>query len=255
MTESMPTSPSDSCPVCGKKIEYYEFDSFGRHFRIPKPCTCRLEKEDIKAQEFEVKQRRIRIESKLAGSGLGPKFQKCTFESWERSDATDKVYGIVKSYAEKFNKDVKNGIVVYGKCGNGKSHLVAAVVNYLIQKGYVGIFQNVPILLSRLRSAERENESEILHTLTRADILVLDDLGAYKWTGWREEIIYMIINNNYYYEKPILATSNLSPDELAENIGERSMDRLMEMCVFVENPGESYRKKIAVERIKKMRGS
>ena len=84
-----------------------------------------------------------------------------------------------------------------------------------------------------------------MRALTRADLLVLDDAGAEKWTEWTEPTLYTIIDERYSYCKPLIITTNSTLDELEKKIGDRAMDRVLEMCEIVENTGESYRKMIA----------
>ncbi len=44
------------------------------------------------------------------------------------------------------------------------------------------------------------------------------------------EQLYSIVNARYEAERPIVATTNLMPDELAEQLGARIVSRLVEMC-------------------------
>jgi len=48
----------------------------------------------------------------------------------------------------------------------------------------------------------------------------------------------------------VIATTNCRLEELEERIGSRTFDRLLEMCVLVENRATSYRKEEAFKRIK-----
>jgi DNA replication protein DnaC len=52
--------------------------------------------------------------------------------------------------------------------------------------------------------------------------------------------------------KPIIFTANYSLKELIEDRGmaKRSVDRIMEMCEILKLNGESYRRKVSLEREK-----
>jgi DNA replication protein DnaC len=79
----------------------------------------------------------------------------------------------------------------------------------------------------------------------RADLLILDDLGAEKPTEWALEKIYQLVNLRYESLRPMIATTNLDLNSLERLLGERTFGRLIEMCLPVEVSGEDYRRKIA----------
>jgi DNA replication protein DnaC len=76
----------------------------------------------------------------------------------------------------------------------------------------------------------------------RADLLVLDDLGASKSTEWTEEINYRLVNHRYENELPTLFTSNVPPKELIGVLGMRVASRLVEMTTRVPLDGEDRRR-------------
>jgi DNA replication protein DnaC len=47
---------------------------------------------------------------------------------------------------------------------------------------------------------------------------VIDDLGAQYSTPWALEQIYLLVDSRYQHRRPIVATSNLNPEELAEQL-------------------------------------
>jgi DNA replication protein DnaC len=73
------------------------------------------------------------------------------------------------------------------------------------------------------------------------DILVLDDMGAEKTSGWVNDRLYAIINHRYERKKTTIITSNHSNIELQEQVGNRIYSRLNEMCDWKLFDGEDYR--------------
>ena len=61
-------------------------------------------------------------------------------------------------------------------------------------------------------------------------ILHIDDLGAEKQTEWVLEQLYALINERYERRSPIVVTTNLSQEQLEQQIGERTVSRLIEIC-------------------------
>lgn len=79
------------------------------------------------------------------------------------------------------------------------------------------------------RPRPRVDPEEEFNRLARTGLLVLDDLGAAKATEWTEEITYRLINRRYQDCQPTIVTSNVTPKNLAEALGERVASRLREM--------------------------
>jgi DNA replication protein DnaC len=84
----------------------------------------------------------------------------------------------------------------------------------------------------------------------RADLLVLDDIGAEKTTEWVEETMNLIVNTRYNERRLTIFTSNFldipddaEPTSLVFRIGHRMRSRLHEMCEFVQMDGADYRER------------
>jgi len=99
-----------------------------------------------------------------------------------------------------------------------------------------------------LKARHFEALSSILEKYTDADALLLDDLGTEKITEFVRETIFVLIDRFYRNEKLLIVTSNFNLGDLAERLGERTADRLVEMCQAVMFTGSSFRHQIAAER-------
>jgi DNA replication protein DnaC len=71
---------------------------------------------------------------------------------------------------------------------------------------------------------------DLVDRLAGVDLLHLDDVGAERQTEWVLEQLYSIVNARYEDQKAVVVTTNLDPDELATQIGKRTVSRLIEMC-------------------------
>src|SRR5918998_700043 len=71
---------------------------------------------------------------------------------------------------------------------------------------------------------------ELFRRLCEVDLLHLDDLGAERRTEWVLEQLYSIINERWQDERAVVVTTNLDLDELREQVGWRTVSRLMEIC-------------------------
>ena len=197
-------------------------------------------------QEREKQAKQERLNKLLKGSGLGKRFKDCTLNNWKKRKGTEQAFEEALAYSNNLKEQIEagKGMIIFGNPGNGKSHLVAAIVNQAVKLGNVAVFERVPRLLAKIRSTYSGgtvSEEEIITALIKADLLVLDDLGAEKCSEWTEQSLYTIIDERYTEGLPVIATTNTDLEELERKIGPRSMDRLLEMCEIVENRGTSYR--------------
>ena len=84
---------------------------------------------------------------------------------------------------------------------------------------------------------------EIIEQAKKVELLVLDDLGAEKPSEWVVEKLFQVVNYRYNEMLPTIFTSNLSPEELENRIGERTVARIIEMAKVIRMVGKNLRNK------------
>jgi DNA replication protein DnaC len=184
---------------------------------------------------------------------IDARFEVKTFDTFKpgRSRKRKDVLQAARAFVQSFNFKNKSapprGLCLEGPVGCGKTHIAVAILKEIIEKGYSGLYYNMVDLLADIRATYETSsvlsEKEIIDEILEPDLLVLDDLGAERTSGWVNERLYMIINRRYVSCKPVVLTTNLSLDELTEKLGERTASRLCEICEwFTGFPDEDYRK-------------
>lgn len=241
----------------------------------PEPCDCEKgqaaqaaieeERRQKKAEEEEkerAEQQRQRIKRIIGASGIGKRFLNRRFDNFMTSPLTESSYKIARGYANNFKhiqKDPesqeKNGLLITGPKGTGKTHLAAAIANQLMAEGVPVIFATMIDLLAKIKSSFESNganEEQIMRLYKTADLLIIDDIGKEQPTQWALAKIYQIINARYEDYKPVIITSNYSPAELVERMtpnggdkqtADATIDRIMEMTYIVPLAGDSWRTK------------
>ncbi|MCX7919040.1 MAG: ATP-binding protein [bacterium] len=196
------------------------------------------------AMECECK-RRANTVMRLIAANIPPMYREKSLETFKtNTKAREKVFELAKKYIEDYTAN-QRGLLFWGKCGTGKSHLAVAILKALIHKGYTGLFYNTITLLDAIRATyDSSDESatwDLIDRVCDTDILVLDDLGAEKTSGWVNERLYAIVNKRYENRKTTIVTTNRDIPELKEQIGDRIYSRLVEMCFSIPFEGKDYR--------------
>jgi DNA replication protein DnaC len=104
----------------------------------------------------------------------------------------------------------------------------------------------------------KTTEMQVLDPVVEIDILLLDDLGAWKITDWMNDTLFYILNSRYLARRPTLITTNFQDvsareaveadrlvrrEYLVDRIGQRLRSRLTEMCLKVPLDGEDFRER------------
>ncbi|MCZ6468437.1 MAG: ATP-binding protein [Thermodesulfobacteriota bacterium] len=150
----------------------------------------------------------------------------------------------------------KDGFLLMGPSGLGKTHLAVGTISELTLKhGVKCLFKDFFYLLSDLKQAYSEGtpENDVILPLIEADVLVIDELGKGRSNEWELNILDQLISKRYNASKKTLITTNFVTYDLAKEIGdnheilevrvgERIASRLHEMCEFLYLQGRDYRK-------------
>ena len=156
----------------------------------------------------------------------------------------------------RFYPDVKAGLLLSGPAGIGKTHLAVAALHHILFERRIAVrarFENVPQLLSELQGAWKDpslTEEARLATVTRAEIVVLDQLGAGLGNPRMEERLLYVLNRCFHTGNFLICTTAFPvraaklEKGLAEQITVRGVSLLREACRFVQMRGEDYRDKV-----------
>ncbi len=144
------------------------------------------------------------------------------------------------------------GLWFFGGVGTGKTTLAMLVSSSALEAGHSVAIYSLPRLLAEIRETfESDREGSYTHLmdrLTEVDLLHVDDVGAEKTSAWVLEQLYAIVNARYEAERAMLITTNLERGALAEQIGERTVSRLEEMCDVCPFFGRDRRRFEVVDR-------
>lgn len=195
---------------------------------------------------LDMEYKRKRAEKLLGQSGLGKRFAQRRFETFQVTAETKPAYDACMAFCDNFSEDSK-GIRLVGNYGCGKTHLTAAIIHRLAERGIGGIFVVVPELLRAIRrgfNQANEDSDRLVKLTEEAPLLVLDDLGAEKPSDWVREQLYVIINRRYENMLPTIITTNCSMQELVDRVGQRTVSRIIEMTTPYKITASDYRLRV-----------
>jgi DNA replication protein DnaC len=137
-------------------------------------------------------------------------------------------------------------VLIVGPTGTGKTHAAYGAARRYVRTGQRFVACTVAAdLYARLRPRHGQDSEEVFERYLKAQVLLVDDLGAAKSSDWTDEINYRLFNHRYDAQLPTIVTSNAAPRDLAGIVGERVASRLAEMAELVVLKGNDRRRKAA----------
>ncbi len=142
--------------------------------------------------------------------------------------------------------DRAENVLVFGKSGSGKTHLLCAIGQELIRQGRTVLFSTCSLLVQELLIAKRDLKlSRVIKRLSKCDALIIDDIGYVQQSREEMEVLFTLLAERYE-RGSVLLTSNL-PFSKWEQIFKDPMttaaaiDRLVHHSAILELNVGSYR--------------
>ena len=142
--------------------------------------------------------------------------------------------------------DRRENILAFGNPGSGKTHLLCAIGQALIQAGRPVYFTPCSLLVQQLLRAKQELKLDrLINRLGKCDAVIIDDIGYVQHNREEMEVLFTLLAQRYE-RGSIMLTSNL-PFSKWERIFKDPMttaaaiDRLVHHSIILELNIDSYR--------------
>ncbi|MDO5733926.1 MAG: ATP-binding protein [Eubacteriales bacterium] len=174
--------------------------------------------------------------------------------------AAEDFLAFAKDYVKDFTEGAMN-LFFYGDPGTGKTYLLAAIANALLQEGYIVSYLTADRffqIMSKKRFLEQNfNPNPVEQDLNRrqlellqsAALLIIDDLGIENPNAANYSELFQLFERRARGQKPLLIGSNISPDEFRENYDERLSSRLVGSFDLIQLMGPDLRVLAAQRRL------
>lgn len=137
----------------------------------------------------------------------------------------------------------RRGMILHGSNGVGKS-LICTKILPVIFKHYMNIQSNLE-LISCVKATEIEHLFDKELPLQYSKILIIDDVGAESissYYGTKRDFVSELVDMCEDMGRLLIITTNLTPNEIGERYGLRTLDRLHSITHSFTIEHESMRK-------------
>jgi DNA replication protein DnaC len=157
-----------------------------------------------------------RAERVLRAAEIPTKYANCRIDNYITSEenpylqlAFVKATGYVDQY---YTQATPKGLLFQGGPGLGKTHLAVGIIRRLIElKSVSCFFCNFAGELQRIRdSMSTHNTLTLPRLVYDAEVLILDDFGAQRWSSWVQDQMSNVISNRYDNGRATIITTNLT---------------------------------------------
>lgn len=192
--------------------------------------------------------------SRALSAVIPRRYRGLSFDRPPVSEMPEPIVRQVRAYVRHLDEQLAEGRGLWftGSVGTGKTTLAMLISSAALDAGHTVAIYSLPRLLAEIRATfddERPGSyTSLLDRLTDVDLLHVDDLGAEKTSAWVLEQLYSIVNARYEAARAVLITTNLQREALSEQIGERTVSRLEEMCEILPLTGADRRKVVIGDR-------
>lgn len=244
------------CKKCGERIDGNPIGGkkgFTHSFIYHRQCRCDREEEERRIAEEKAAEI---IRLKKICFRTSNNLMKCSFE--EILEPEREEVKIAKNFVKHFKELSENncGLLFHGNVGTGKTYLAACIGNRVIEEYMVRVkMRNIPQIVNEIEKGGFDiDKNEYYKSLAKVSLLILDDFGIERNTGYVNEMVYQIINSRYETKKPTIISTNIPLEVImggSKDIDkERIYSRIREMCIPVKIAGKDLRRELGKDKLR-----
>jgi len=186
----------------------------------------------------------------ISDSGISSKY---TFDNYVVGSSNKIVYEIAKEVSENPG-NLYNPLVIYGRVGVGKTHILHAIGNNSLRLGYRVVYKSINDFSDELvRQLRKGKIDSFRDKYNEPDVLLIDDVQFLRGKERTQVELFNIFNKLHMAGKQIVITSDVHPKELTD-VSERLINRftaglIMELDIDIETKRAIVIKKLEENNI------
>lgn len=180
-----------------------------------------------------------RAEAILLQTGIPPRYQFASLSQLVEVKAAR-----MQSWLTAAAAGSPGALLLLGPVGTGKTHAACALLRAAAERGVSCQYTRTIDVARRAKAAWSErgtSEKAVMDGYLAPRILVLDELGVGTPTDGDAQRVHALIDDRYNAGLPTVFVSNLTPEDLKVQLGDRSYDRIRDGAISVGLVGESRR--------------
>lgn len=173
------------------------------------------------------------------------------FDNFVVGNSNQFAYSAARAVAEAPGETKFNPLLIYGDTGLGKTHLIQAVGQYVLQqnpKARVYYTTSEQFTFDFIESIKNNKITELSNYYRSADVLLMDDIQFFIAKERTQEEFFHIFNTLYQNQKQIILSSDRAPRDL-QGLEERLISRF-QWGLFVDIQPPDKETQIAIIRKK-----
>lgn len=176
-------------------------------------------------------------------------YESYTFDNFISGPSNATVYHAAQAIAKNPGTGY-NPFFIFGDSGLGKTHIIHAIENYIIQNKHKKVYYTTAMEFTNdyVKAIENKSTNEFKENIIKNDVLLVDDVQFLSGkTGTQNEIFY-IFNQFYDKKKQIVITSDKHVNEI-NDIDDRLRSRFG-MGVILDITPPEYETRVAIVKKK-----
>lgn len=156
------------------------------------------------------------IHDRLTAGGFPPSLADLTFDDLTVDDNNRERIQRARAFAD----NPSGGLFICGEFGTGKTWLAAAIGNAVARHRKRVLFESFSGITDKLIDAQKYGTYSTEWELyaSKADLLIIDDIGKEKPTEWKLQTLFKLIDVRGTAELSTVFTSNYTLAKLCERI-------------------------------------
>ncbi|MBP5591501.1 chromosomal replication initiator protein DnaA [bacterium] len=172
-------------------------------------------------------------------------YKNYTFDNFVSGPSNATVYHAAQTIAKNPGTGY-NPFFIFGDSGLGKTHIIHAIENYIIQNKHKRVYYSTAnqMMTDYIKSLQTKTVSEFRENITKNDVLLIDDIQFLSGKNGTQDEFFYIFNQFYDKKKQIVLTSDKHVNEI-NDIDDRLRSRFG-MGVILNIIPPEYETRIAI---------